>query len=195
MHPPSQRVARDSQLLPDARASASTTTVLVTRGEHQTDSPFLQLRLYDAIDRITRVLEPYYFPTRAEKLKGAPHVSRGRIMTGEAFRALLDWRSDARKQQRQRRIDWFCNELVDSSVKLAGRHLDPWKGNTAIDATQTRFVCDCAAGAYTVIVSTESRSSTRNGNPTVSTPAGLATQRSLGTSSTTETPLGSAADG
>ena len=93
------------------------------------------MRLYDAIDRITRVLEPYYFPTRAEKLKGAPNVSRGRIMTGEAFRALLDWRSDARKQQRQRRIDWFCNELVDSSVKLAGRHLDPWKGNTAIDAT------------------------------------------------------------
>lgn len=42
---------------------------------------------------------------------------------------------NARKLQRQRRIDWFCNELVDSSVKLAGRHLDPWKGNTAIDAT------------------------------------------------------------
>ena len=93
------------------------------------------MRLYDAIDRITRVLEPYYFPTRAEKRQGAPDVSRGRIMSGEAFRALLEWRSDARQKQRQRRIDWFCNELVDSSVRLAGRHLEPWKGNTAIDAT------------------------------------------------------------
>lgn len=49
--------------------------------------------------------------------------------------ALLAWQKPERQQQRQRRIDWFCNELVHNSVKLAGKHLQPWKGNTAIDAT------------------------------------------------------------
>lgn len=93
------------------------------------------MRLYEAINRITRTLEPYYYPSRYDKKLGAPDVSRGRTMTGEQFDELLAWRKPDRREQRQRRIDWFCNELVDGSVKLAGKHLQSWKGNTAIDAT------------------------------------------------------------
>jgi hypothetical protein len=94
-------------------------------------------RWHNAMRRLLTLVDPFYFPTRAERATdaAAPDVSRRRVMTGGQYEELLAWRDPARQAVLQERIQWFMNELVHNSVLLAGKHVQNWRGHSAIDAT------------------------------------------------------------
>ena len=45
-------------------------------------------------------------------------------------------RSDEERDERERRLEWFTNELIEMSIRTMPRHVRRrWKGNSAVDAT------------------------------------------------------------
>lgn len=104
------------RLTPETRKMLGITTNSGTEQQWYT-------RAWRAIHRVFDVIDPY--PAR-----------RNRILTKEEIAATLAARDPRLQAERELRLNWFGNQIVDASWAL----LDPeirrrWKGNVCIDAT------------------------------------------------------------
>ena len=96
-------------------------------------------KIYGPLRNVLKAIDPDYFPKyKPMRLGGTPvaeRVNRRRRLTPVEYQEVLDNRDPERQAILHARADTFMNLLVQTSVKLAGKHVQNWKGNSALDAT------------------------------------------------------------
>lgn len=91
--------------------------------QHPADGDDWYDRCWRAIHRLLDVIDPYPAP-------------RNRLLTADEQEQILSERDPVTQAERQQRLDWVCNQLVDITWKLLPRDVRrKWKGNVAVDAT------------------------------------------------------------
>ena len=96
-------------------------------------------KIYGPLRNVLKAIDPDYFPKyKPTRLGGPPiagRVNRRRRLTPAEHQEVLDNRDPERQAILRSRADTFMNLLVQTSVKIAGKHVQNWKGNSALDAT------------------------------------------------------------
>jgi hypothetical protein len=84
-------------------------------------------RIYRPLRKILKAIDPDYFPEYLTTARGGPPVherlNRHRRLTPEEYAEVVAHRDPTRQAILRERADTFMNLLVQTSVKLAGKHV------------------------------------------------------------------------